>query len=315
MASIVNSEPPELLSVSFPNVHEANVWLEGKNDIFIKNLHMDARKHFAFLSAAHIEITNITIEYIPIQPVSRNTYGLVQYERKSAIVMQNYPKIAREWEADHPEVSLLTYTRYSTSKRLINLGDSTSFMAWPIDITRHDRSVYLFLYRTGPDPVDNLSAKNLPVEETRTPWEQFVHNMSIIFFIFVILFAIGTVANLTDRSNHKRPNYTSQPSAPVSTAETNAPAPQTETTSVAANITETAAAPIDTNSPIQYRVISSSRLNVRNGASTTSEIIGKLDPGSIVSSTGTFSEDGAWAEIIYGETTGWVSSNYIQAEN
>ena len=53
-----------------------------------------------------------------------------------------------------------------------------------------------------------------------------------------------------------------------------------------------------------------SSLNVRNGASTSSRIIGSLSNGSNVTIVG---ESGYWYKIKYGNTTGYVSKDYVQA--
>ncbi len=53
-----------------------------------------------------------------------------------------------------------------------------------------------------------------------------------------------------------------------------------------------------------------SSLNVRSGASTSSSVIGSLSNGSKVTIVG---ESGSWYKINYGNTTGYVSKDYIQA--
>ena len=53
-----------------------------------------------------------------------------------------------------------------------------------------------------------------------------------------------------------------------------------------------------------------SALNVRNGASTSSRIIGSLSNGSNVTILG---ESGNWYKIKYGTSTGYVSKEYIKA--
>ena len=52
-----------------------------------------------------------------------------------------------------------------------------------------------------------------------------------------------------------------------------------------------------------------SNLNVRSGASTSSNVIGSLSNGSKVTIVG---ESGSWYKINYGNTTGYVSKDYIQ---
>ena len=51
-----------------------------------------------------------------------------------------------------------------------------------------------------------------------------------------------------------------------------------------------------------------SNLNVRSGASTSSNVIGSLSNGSKVTIVG---ESGSWYKINYGNTTGYVSKDYI----
>ena len=53
-----------------------------------------------------------------------------------------------------------------------------------------------------------------------------------------------------------------------------------------------------------------SSLNVRSGASTSSSVIGSLSNGSKVTIVG---ESGSWYKINYGNTTGYVSKDYVQA--
>ena len=53
-----------------------------------------------------------------------------------------------------------------------------------------------------------------------------------------------------------------------------------------------------------------SSLNVRSGASTSSSVIGSLSNGSKVTIVG---ESGSWYKINYGNTTGYVSKDYIQS--
>ena len=53
-----------------------------------------------------------------------------------------------------------------------------------------------------------------------------------------------------------------------------------------------------------------SSLNVRSEASTSSSVIGSLSNGSKVTIVG---ESGSWYKINYGNTTGYVSKDYIQA--
>ena len=53
-----------------------------------------------------------------------------------------------------------------------------------------------------------------------------------------------------------------------------------------------------------------SSLNVRSGASTSSSVIGSLSNGSKVTIV---EESGSWYKINYGNTTGYVSKDYIQA--
>ena len=53
-----------------------------------------------------------------------------------------------------------------------------------------------------------------------------------------------------------------------------------------------------------------SNLNVRSGASTSSNVIGSLSNGSKVTIVG---ESGSWYKINYGNTTGYVSKDYIKA--
>ena len=53
-----------------------------------------------------------------------------------------------------------------------------------------------------------------------------------------------------------------------------------------------------------------SSLNVRSGASTSSSVIGSLSNGSKVIIVG---ESGSWYKINYGNTTGYVSKDYVQA--
>ena len=53
-----------------------------------------------------------------------------------------------------------------------------------------------------------------------------------------------------------------------------------------------------------------SSLNVRSGASTSSNVIGSLSNGSKVTIVG---ESGSWYKINYGNTTGYVSKDYVQA--
>ena len=52
-----------------------------------------------------------------------------------------------------------------------------------------------------------------------------------------------------------------------------------------------------------------SSLNVRSGASTSSSVIGSLSNGSKVTIVG---ESGSWYKINYGNTTGYVSKDYVQ---
>ena len=52
-----------------------------------------------------------------------------------------------------------------------------------------------------------------------------------------------------------------------------------------------------------------SSLNVRSGASTSSSVIGSLSNGSKVTIVG---ESGSWYKINYGNTTGYVSKEYVQ---
>ncbi|MFT8871811.1 MAG: SH3 domain-containing protein [Sporolactobacillus sp.] len=65
-------------------------------------------------------------------------------------------------------------------------------------------------------------------------------------------------------------------------------------------------------SAVQYTGTTTGNLNVRQSASTSSNILATLKQGAIVSVTGT---SGDWLEIAYNGGTAWVSSKYVMQQN
>lgn len=67
---------------------------------------------------------------------------------------------------------------------------------------------------------------------------------------------------------------------------------------------------IDINEKLElFKVVSESRLNVRNKPSTNSRIIGALQPKSLIE---VFSKTEYWAKIRYNNNIGYISTQYIE---
>lgn len=67
---------------------------------------------------------------------------------------------------------------------------------------------------------------------------------------------------------------------------------------------------IDVNEKLElFKVVSKSRLNVRNKPSTNSRIIGVLQPESLIE---VFSKTEYWAKIRYNNNIGYISTKYIE---
>ena len=65
---------------------------------------------------------------------------------------------------------------------------------------------------------------------------------------------------------------------------------------------------INRNTEIKYGIVTASKLNVRNGAGTNYSIIGSISKDKQVK---ILADENGWYKIDYGETYGYVSSNYI----
>src|SRR5699024_1147901 len=69
------------------------------------------------------------------------------------------------------------------------------------------------------------------------------------------------------------------------------------------------ATPSDSNSVSKTTIVQVNHLNIRSADSATSQVFGQLKTNDEIQ---VINQTGDWTEIVYKETTAWVSSQYIE---
>lgn len=122
--------------------------------------------------------------------------------------------------------------------------------------------------------------------------------------------ASGQTSQTSQSSQSSQTSQTSQPSQTNQTGQTSQTS-QTNQTNQTGSSTTPSSNTGQTSSTIKKMVISAaSGVNVRNGPSTSYDIIASLSNGTIID---VISESSGWYEIVVeGTTTGWVHGDFVE---